>query len=522
MDPIAISILMANYNNAIYIQEAIESVLKQTSSNWELVICDDASEDSSVDIIEPYLQHYQVSLIQNPQNLGYIKTLKNLINAARYDIVAILDSDDALALHAIERVIEEYKSHPEAGFIFSNFAYCNQQLKVTRTGYSTTIPSGKTNLHCDQISHIKTFRKSAYEQTRGYDEAILYAEDKDLSYKMEEVCTVLFINDVLYYYRVLDFSQSHGQVNFTLGITSHIRAITKAYNRRATSGFLNLSESELLKKIRFLRGRQNRKKAPDRPKGRTDESQFLLRLFQKIPLHIHIRTAYQFLRNRHGHQSADHHQASPDPGGFIVCHDMKFMFVAIPKNRVTHLKHIVLQHDYDLDIRSNHEVLHDILGYMFDGYTRISLKDAQMSCYRDYLKIAVYRDPVDRFLSLYTNKVAQGHPSSNFNYYKAQGVDGVSLKRFLKFAKNELKKPSLLQDEHIRPQSLYYQPKDVDFIVALEDLDYFLTSKFNIQSSPKLNQSMASKTSLSIRDRKSIMHMYKDDFLLKPEPYTLT
>jgi hypothetical protein len=56
---------------------------------------------------------------------------------------------------------------------------------------ATAIPQGKTNLHRSRVSHLKTFRKRVYEKTEGYDESILYAEDKDLTYKMEEVGSVL-------------------------------------------------------------------------------------------------------------------------------------------------------------------------------------------------------------------------------------------------------------------------------------------------------------------------------------------
>jgi glycosyltransferase involved in cell wall biosynthesis len=500
MKPISISVLMANYNNARYISEAIESVLKQTSKSWELIICDDSSTDSSIEIITPYRQHAYVRLLQNPRNQGYTRSLMNLIEAATNDIVAILDSDDALALHAIERLIEAYDSHPEAGFVYSKFAYCDKKLRVTKAGYSRAFPPEKTNLHCNRISHIKTFRKSFYEQTQGYDETILYAEDKDLTYKMEEVCPVLFVDDIFYYYRVLAHSQSHGHINSIIGITSHIRAISKAYTRRAKTGFSNLSKSEFLETVRRHREKQEQQQVLAL---RAQNSPFIFRLVSFLSRH---RRVYRFIMNLWS-RLVDNDQPPVDPGGFIVCHDKKFMFVAIPRNAVTNLKHIVLQHDYGLDVSSNHEVAHDIIGYCLDGYTRIPMKDAKKTCYRDYLKFAVYRDPVDRFLSLYANRVAKGHSS---------------LERFRRFAEKELRKPSLLQDEDIRPQGLYYQPEDVDCVVALEDLDSFLRSKLNVPAETWLNRSTAMKETPSMRDQELIMRMYKDDYLLRPEPYSLT
>ena len=61
-----ISILMPSYNYASYIREAIESVIKQTYTNWELIIIDDASTDSSLGIIKEYLRKYpRIKLVIN-------------------------------------------------------------------------------------------------------------------------------------------------------------------------------------------------------------------------------------------------------------------------------------------------------------------------------------------------------------------------------------------------------------------------------------------------------------------------
>ncbi|GAH35075.1 unnamed protein product, partial [marine sediment metagenome] len=58
------SILMANFNNANYIESAINSVLKQTYTNWELIIVDDCSVDDSIKIIKPFLSDKRIKLIQ--------------------------------------------------------------------------------------------------------------------------------------------------------------------------------------------------------------------------------------------------------------------------------------------------------------------------------------------------------------------------------------------------------------------------------------------------------------------------
>jgi len=105
-----ITYLVANYNNEKYITECIDSIIKQECSQWECIICDNASTDSSLNVIRPYLGS-KIKLITNSQKLGYTNTLKKLIKTAETDIVAIIDPDDALCLDATESVLEVYKEN---------------------------------------------------------------------------------------------------------------------------------------------------------------------------------------------------------------------------------------------------------------------------------------------------------------------------------------------------------------------------------------------------------------------------
>ncbi len=97
------SILMANYNNATFIDEAIQSVLDQTFEDWELVIVDDASCDDSVERIRKYLKDARIRFYRKERNEGYTKALIFGLTKVSSSIVGFLDSDDALTINAIER-----------------------------------------------------------------------------------------------------------------------------------------------------------------------------------------------------------------------------------------------------------------------------------------------------------------------------------------------------------------------------------------------------------------------------------
>ncbi len=239
------SILMANYNNSKYVAEAIQSVLDQTFKYWELIIVDDCSTDDSVEVIRPFLKDNRLRLLKNSVNTGYIGTLKRLIYESRAKIVGILDSDDNLTSDAIEVMYDSYMKNQDCGFIYSQFVYCDNDLNTRRTGYCSSIPQDKSNLNLNCVSAFRTFRKKDYFKTEGFDETILYAEDKDLILKMEEVTKLLFVNKPLYNYRVLSRSQSHDSSKRQTGYISFILAKYNAYKRRINTNIPNLTRKEM-------------------------------------------------------------------------------------------------------------------------------------------------------------------------------------------------------------------------------------------------------------------------------------
>ena len=102
-----VSIIMPSYNYALYIKEAIESILKQTYKNWDLIIIDDASTDFSLNIINEYVKKdSRIKLIINEKNLGLAATLKKAVNLADGDWIAFLESDDILLPESIEEKVK--------------------------------------------------------------------------------------------------------------------------------------------------------------------------------------------------------------------------------------------------------------------------------------------------------------------------------------------------------------------------------------------------------------------------------
>lgn len=248
-----ISVLMANYNNAEYVGEAIRSVLNQTFKNWELIIVDDASKDDSVDKIRPFSNDKRIRFFRNKVNEGYIKVLKKMVYESRADIFGILDSDDVLTENALQDIYDTHTKKPDCGFIYSQFMYCDSNLNPVKLGYCRAVPSGDTNLRCNCVSAFRTFKKKDYFKTQGFDEKIVGAEDKDIIYKMEEVTHLFFIDKVLYKHRVLPYSQTHDPVKYRIAFESFAVAKYNAYKRRLYSDVPNITKWEMLSEFyRFI------------------------------------------------------------------------------------------------------------------------------------------------------------------------------------------------------------------------------------------------------------------------------
>lgn len=118
-----VSIIIASYNYEDYIKEAIESVLAQTYTNWELVIIDDGSSDNSLSVIKDYAEkdsRIKVFTHENNINKGLIKTVELGISKATGDYIAFLESDDIWVKDYLDKKNKILQEHPSVGIIFND------------------------------------------------------------------------------------------------------------------------------------------------------------------------------------------------------------------------------------------------------------------------------------------------------------------------------------------------------------------------------------------------------------------
>jgi Glycosyltransferases involved in cell wall biogenesis len=115
-----ISVLLTSYNREHYIAEAIESVLAQTVTDFELIVSDDRSTDGTVEIIHEYARRdSRIRVSVNEQNLGDYANRRRAAELARGRFLKYHDSDDVMYRHCLAAMVEPLEEEPRAAFALS-------------------------------------------------------------------------------------------------------------------------------------------------------------------------------------------------------------------------------------------------------------------------------------------------------------------------------------------------------------------------------------------------------------------
>ena len=128
-----ISIALCTFNGEQFLEQQLASFSKQTRSPDELVVCDDASSDTTVSVLENFAKTapFPVSIFLNEQNLGSLKNFEQVIEKCSGDIIALSDQDDVWLPEKLKCIATVFESRPNSGLVFSNAILTDVNLKPT-------------------------------------------------------------------------------------------------------------------------------------------------------------------------------------------------------------------------------------------------------------------------------------------------------------------------------------------------------------------------------------------------------
>lgn len=185
-----VSVLMGIYNCAGTLPAAIESILAQTFVDWELVMCDDGSEDDTYQIAMTYSAQFpdKIHVLKNERNLGLNATLNKCLSVAKGDYVARMDGDDTCLPERFAEEIKVLDSEPEIAIVSCDMAHFDESGIWGRVSHPE-YPQKKDFVHGTPFNHAPCMvRKEAYEAVGGYsvEKNLLRVEDYHLWLKMYE------------------------------------------------------------------------------------------------------------------------------------------------------------------------------------------------------------------------------------------------------------------------------------------------------------------------------------------------
>lgn len=182
-----VSIIMGIYNCENTLAEAIESILKQTYQDWELIMCDDGSQDNTYKIAMQFSKRYEnISVSQNEKNKGLNYTLNKCLEKANGEYIARMDGDDISLPTRLEKEVLFLDSHTEYAIVSTNMIYFDRQGewgKSNMLAFPEEIDLIKGTPFCHAPCMV---RREAYEKVKGYsvEKKLLRVEDYHLWFKM--------------------------------------------------------------------------------------------------------------------------------------------------------------------------------------------------------------------------------------------------------------------------------------------------------------------------------------------------
>jgi glycosyltransferase involved in cell wall biosynthesis len=179
-----VSVIMPVYNAEGFIADSIRSILDQTYENWEFIIINDCSSDTSTQIIERFLDDDpRIKLIHNKENLGPAKASNIGLKHIKGEFIARLDADDVSVPSRLDRQVRFLNFHPDISLIGSGAYlidnYGHKMHKINVISRDRIIRKLMTHVNLFIHSSIMA-RTSVIEDMGGYREKFRYSYDYDL------------------------------------------------------------------------------------------------------------------------------------------------------------------------------------------------------------------------------------------------------------------------------------------------------------------------------------------------------
>jgi len=565
-----VTVVIPVYNTERFVHETLKSALSQTYENLEIIIVIDGSTDRSAEICKSFSDS-RIRIFEQ-ENKGLAASRNMGIKEASGEFIGFLDSDDLWEPNKVMSHVDLFLKDARLGAIFSHSKLIDEHSRelgvFQKEGHNplsfrdfyvqNVVGNGSNMILRKSVFTGQPSTVNGYPAMNEFLPELRHAEDFELWSRIavKTRWRISCIPEPLVRYRIN-----------SQGLSANM-AMQRKYHFFALALIANYAPEEA-EKLRWdavahaywhqsrvaahqYKARIGLKAAMHATwyEWRSISTNHVMVLFANLAAAIlPKRTYYGLLRfgerfwgklQKHSLQMANLRDSESNskqrsirkkarvikpatyirrnalPNMFFLCHRHRFMFIGIAKNASTSLKQIAMLEEQDVREHRKTNSPHRYWGFKPSRGRTIELTNqSELSEYPNYIKFAVYRDPVSRFLSAYHNRLI--YFDREHEFYFRHRLSGMGLEQFLQVAENALKISNREHiDEHIRPQAWYYDASDVDVIVPIERLDTFLLDSFGIRLGTKVNKTVLPKIEAADGQIRRIKHMYECDYAIKP------
>ena len=211
-----VSVLMPIYNTERYVAQAVESILSQTFKDFEFIIIDDGSTDTSLKILKKYAaQDKRIRLISR-ENRGVVRTRNDLLEQAEGEFAAVMDADDVALPERLALQVEFLRANLDVVCVGGAHEVIDENgrllTRLPLPEHDQEIQELALAGHGSICNPCAMMRRTALLEIGGYDETLLCAEDLDVWLRLGEVGKLANLKPTILKYRLLksSISQQHG------------------------------------------------------------------------------------------------------------------------------------------------------------------------------------------------------------------------------------------------------------------------------------------------------------------------
>jgi glycosyltransferase involved in cell wall biosynthesis len=232
-----VSVIIPAYNAARYLTAAIDSVVKQTYKDWEIIVIDDGSIDETRSIAQSYKARLGSRLQYVYQSNRGQPAARNVgIRMAQGEFIAILDADDIWLPDRLSRGVAVLEGDLRVGLVHSRVARINTEgMIVGYFSFPRKYQSGKIAINiytrrANILAPTVMLRKQCLQAVGLFDESMRATEDRDLWFRIAELYEIAFIDEVLAHSRLTPGSAGSDPERV---LKSQLFFVYKHYRRRA-------------------------------------------------------------------------------------------------------------------------------------------------------------------------------------------------------------------------------------------------------------------------------------------------